>query len=156
MQALRSRRPLPGHERRLLLAAGLLVPAVRLALLLLPRRVARPLVARWLRPGPPGRAAGRCVVPFLHRSTPARIGWAVRVVSACVPGATCLTQALAAQLLLRAGGHAAALRIGVTRAAAGALAAHAWVECGDVVVVGGSCASLAGYALLRPPLGVHA
>ncbi len=63
-----------------------------------------------------------------------------------LPGSTCLAQALAAELLLRSGGHPARLTIGVAtakpthNATAGAPAvpidAHAWVESGGLVVAG--------------------
>jgi hypothetical protein len=63
--------------------------------------------------------------------------WAVGLVSRTVPGATCLTQALAAQVLLSRHGCGSRLRIGVARAAAGGLVAHAWLESGGMVVLGG-------------------
>lgn len=63
-----------------------------------------------------------------------------------LPGSTCLARALAAELLLRTGGHPARLTIGVaaTQPMPGATAgtralpldAHAWVESGGVVVAG--------------------
>jgi hypothetical protein len=66
------------------------------------------------------------------------VTWAVRRVSRAVPGATCLTQALAAQVLLSRRGYASRLRIGVARAADNGLRAHAWLESDGVVVFGGS------------------
>jgi hypothetical protein len=49
-----------------------------------------------------------------------------------VPGATCLTRALALAWMLRGLGVAAAVRIGVR--AADRFEAHAWVECDGVAV----------------------
>jgi transglutaminase superfamily protein len=66
------------------------------------------------------------------------VAWAVRCVSRAVPGATCLTQALAAQLLLSRRGVESRLRIGVARTPAGRLRAHAWLESDGVVVLGGA------------------
>jgi hypothetical protein len=63
--------------------------------------------------------------------------WAVRSVSRVVPGATCLTQALAAQVLLSRRGCMSRVRIGVARGPAGGLLAHAWLESDGVVVLGG-------------------
>ena len=74
------------------------------------------------------------------------IAWAVRRVSRAVPGATCLTQAVAARLLLSRRGHDSRLEIGVTRAAGNRLRAHAWLETKDLVVLGGHDA--AGYTPL--------
>jgi len=45
-----------------------------------------------------------------------------------VPGASCLTQSLAARWLLTRSGHDAALRFGARRNSAGKFEAHAWVE----------------------------
>jgi hypothetical protein len=61
--------------------------------------------------------------------------WAVRAVAARVPRASCLTQAVAASLLLRRYGHEATLRLGVARRDRG-LQAHAWVESGGRTVIG--------------------
>ena len=66
-----------------------------------------------------------------------RIAWAVIAASRYVLGdKPCLTQALAAQLLLKRQGYPASLRIGVSRTAEKQLQAHAWVESKDRVVVG--------------------
>ena len=65
------------------------------------------------------------------------IAWAVRRVSRAVPGATCLTQALAARLLLSRRGYDSRLEIGVTRVPGSRLRAHAWLKTNDLVVIGG-------------------
>jgi hypothetical protein len=67
-----------------------------------------------------------------------RLTWAVETVSRFVPAATCLTQALAAQVLLTRRGRAARLHIGVSKAEGRKLEAHAWVESQGRVVIGGS------------------
>jgi hypothetical protein len=61
--------------------------------------------------------------------------WAIRQASRCVPQATCLTQALAAQVMLGREGCPTQLRLGVTREQ-GEFQAHAWVECGGRVIIG--------------------
>ena len=66
------------------------------------------------------------------------VAWAVRSASRVVPGATCLTQALAAKLVLSRRGYSSRLRIGVARGPGHRLRAHAWLEANGVVVVGGS------------------
>jgi len=120
---------LPASDRRLLLRAAAVLGAIRLGLTLLRFPTVHRLVTNAARPatGPGGRAA----------ASPDRIVWAVTTASRCVPRATCLTQALAAQVLLGRHGHAAHLRIGVARGAAGQFQAHAWLESGDRVPIGG-------------------
>jgi hypothetical protein len=116
-------------DRRLLAQAAPLVVAARLGLWLLPFRVLPSLLERLAR-----LIARRASMPV----APERIAWAVVAVSSYVPLATCLTQALAARALLARQGCPAQLRIGVSRAAHGQLAAHAWVEVDQRVIVGGS------------------
>lgn len=64
----------------------------------------------------------------------------VRLISAAdrrLPGGTCLTRALAAEALLLRHGYDARLRIGVSKDGSSDLQAHAWVESGGAVVIGG-------------------
>ena len=63
--------------------------------------------------------------------------WAVQVASCYVPRATCLTQALAAQALLGFGGIPAAVRIGVAKETED-FEAHAWLESGGKILMGGA------------------
>jgi hypothetical protein len=115
-------------ERRLVMQALVAVPAVRLALWLLPFRIVRRQV---------GRAAARHTRrDRLQLVRADQIVWAVMAVSARVPRATCLTQALAASLLLPRYGHDATLRVGVAKDEDGRLRAHAWLESGGVTVLG--------------------
>lgn len=113
-------------EQRLLLHAWWLVAAVRLGLWLVP--------FAWLRQW----AARATRVRTRRRSSPPveRVAWAVVVTSRAVPRATCLTQALAGQVLLARYGYPARLHIGVARAGAGGLEAHAWLESGERIVIG--------------------
>ncbi|MGH7508124.1 MAG: lasso peptide biosynthesis B2 protein [Gemmatimonadales bacterium] len=120
---------LSGAERRLILRAVCLVVGVRLGLSLLPSRVLLRQVNRHL-----GAAGPK---PSIAPLPPDRIAWAVRVASRRVPHATCLTQALAAQLLLDHYGYPSRLHLGVARGKQGEFQAHAWVESGGLVVVGG-------------------
>lgn len=135
-------------EQLLLLGALPLVALVRLGLRLLPFTLWRPL----LQPAAPtpARRSRRAPLPA------GRLAWAVTTVSPYVPGATCLTQALAARALLGWCGHPAVVRIGVARTASGALDAHAWVESAGLVLVGGPASHVARYTPLpateRPPL----
>jgi hypothetical protein len=67
-----------------------------------------------------------------------RVARAMRLTSRLVPGATCLTQALAAQILLGQRGYHLQLRIGVAKDGGGRLEAHAWLESQGMVVIGQS------------------
>ena len=64
--------------------------------------------------------------------------WAVEAVSKFVPRASCLTQAIAAKLLLRRFGQDAQLCLGVAHTEDGTLRAHAWLEREGHPVLGGS------------------
>jgi len=106
-------------KMRLLIAAASLVTAVRLSLWLLPfgflRRQATSLSA------PLRRSSNH------KQNDSAAICRSIMIVSQYIPRATCLTQALAAQMLLGRHGHAGHLCIGVGNPAS-RLRAHAWLE----------------------------
>jgi hypothetical protein len=120
---------LPAAHRRLLVASALWLWGIRIGLWLLPFQTLRRLLAATthrtataLQPDPP---------------TIDRVAWAVEVASRYVPMATCLTKALAMQVLLGQLGCPSSLRLGVARSAEGQFTAHAWVECDGRVVMGG-------------------
>ena len=115
-------------ERHLLLKSALLLYATRLGLWLLPLPTLRRLLAK-LRPTKP-------IPPERHSANIEKITWAVMLASRYVPAATCLTQALAGQILLAQHGEPSLLRIGVAKNEAGKLEAHAWVESRGRIVIG--------------------
>jgi hypothetical protein len=137
------RRPVPSLRTLWLLGrATATVITVRIALWVLPARVVLRSVAKiadWcpVHPVPTLRAIRRVV-------------WAVELTSRRVPGASCLTQALAAKLLLCRWGVPSHLRIGVARGDQGDFQAHAWLEASGQVVIGD--VGLERYAKL-PSLG---
>jgi hypothetical protein len=110
-------------ERRLVLRALWLLIAVRIGMRATPVQILRARLRRW----PLGAAA----------AGPERIAWAVRTAARYLPGSACLAQALAVEALMERCGHASNLRIGVARTEAGKFEAHAWVESGGTVVIGG-------------------
>jgi hypothetical protein len=117
-------------EQRLLAEAAVALGAIRVGLWLLPARRVREIsarVARWT------ATRGR----RHDGSIPIRVGRAVARASACIPGASCLPQALTAQFLLERRGYSPVLRIGMARGSEGRPAAHAWVEHQSVVILGG-------------------
>src|SRR2546422_8944027 len=98
MSRLRKFLALPAPERRVLLAATLLLPTVRLALSILPFRTMRRLVTRLAR--------ARGDAPLASPHSPARVGWAVRTAGRYVPsGGDRVAQARTAHLPPRPLGH---------------------------------------------------
>jgi hypothetical protein len=82
-----------------------------------------------------GSATGAAVT---ERPSPERLAWAVAAASRFAPdGSNCLIRALAAGRMLRHYGYDAALQIGVAKGSDGGLAAHAWLESGGQVIIGG-------------------
>lgn len=129
MQPVDKWRRLSPERRQALPRALAVVTLVRLCLRFLPLRVWERVANRLPSRRPP---AGSAHVAARD------VAWAVSRVSRAVPGATCLTQALAAQLLLSRRGYASRLRIGVARAPGDGLRAHAWLESDGLVVLGES------------------
>ncbi|WP_296744351.1 lasso peptide biosynthesis B2 protein [Mesorhizobium sp.] len=72
-----------------------------------------------------------------------RVAWGVAAAARFVPGASCLTQALAGQYLLARRGSASNIRIGVERDTGKQLKAHAWLVSGNHIVLGGSMSGFA-------------
>lgn len=132
---LRTLRDLTASERNLLMRALPLVLAVRLALWLLPSRV----IVRRVQ-----HASARTVTAGRRKYSAEDIAWAVDAAARRIPRASCLTQAVAAQYLLRRSGHESELRIGVARGDDG-FRAHAWIEQDGRILVGG-----AGSAVFTP------
>jgi Transglutaminase-like superfamily len=121
---------LPVHDQRFLLESAALLASIRVGLRLLPFETLRRLLTRI-----PYRAPRRLQV---EDGAIGRIVDAVDVLSRHFPIlATCLTQALTTQVLLRRHGYPAELRIGVAHGSGGQLQAHAWVESEGRIVSGG-------------------
>ena len=76
-----------------------------------------------------------------------KIVWGIKLMSPYIPAASCLTQALTAQMLMRRLGHPACLRIGVVKQGERDLKAHAWVESQGRIVIG-KLADLSRYTVL--------
>jgi hypothetical protein len=112
-------------RQMLLLRALFVVGAIRLGLCLLPFRGMQ-------------RFARRIGTKSNVACSADQYVWAVRAVSRYVPGATCLTQALAAQALLARSGHESHIELGVRKDEQSRFLAHAWVVCGDRIVIGGA------------------
>jgi hypothetical protein len=113
----------------MIISAALLVPSIRLALWILPYRWIRSLLLQ-------------CPARLHTRQTPVDVRIvvrAVRGVSRMVPGATCLTQAIATRIMLSLIGMPSDLRLGVARSSeTGRFEAHAWVDCEGRTIIGGA------------------
>lgn len=126
---LRQLLSLAGDERKMLLLAFPLVAIARLVLWIVPSAVSVRILRR----------LGERAVRARHDDSPSvdRIVWAIEAASRRIPHATCLTQAVVGQLLLRHYGHDSRLCLGVARTQKGEFAAHAWLECEGRKVIGG-------------------
>lgn len=78
-----------------------------------------------------------CPDPPPDRPTPMHLAWTVVIASRFVPAASCLTQALATDLLLRAYGYQGIVHIGVAFKGNRKLTAHAWLEYDGAIIIGG-------------------
>jgi hypothetical protein len=110
---------LPGSDRLLLVRATATLVAVRCALHLVSIERLRAWAGHL-------REGNRPADPII---------WSVRTAARRVPGATCLSSALALQRLLSSAGHPSQVHIGVARDASGFMA-HAWLVHDGVVVIG--------------------
>lgn len=126
MRRLRKWLSLSPPERRLFREALLLLGIIRLALWVLPFRKVHDFVLRY-------RRRNEGLNP--HEIAPAVIGGFIDRAARLVPRATCLTQALAAQVMLARRGHSSVLHFG-GKTVAGKFTAHAWVEAEGTIVVG--------------------
>jgi hypothetical protein len=114
---------LPPADRTLAVrAAGWLVLA-RVALWTLPFARVQAMATRF---GERRRSVG---------VAPGRLAWTVETTARSIPGATCLTQALAAHVMLSRAGEHPSLHIGVATDR-GAFEAHAWLELNGRPLVG--------------------
>jgi hypothetical protein len=159
MDAWHQVRALPASDRRLLTEAAALLFLVSLGASTLPFPTLRRLLHLY------GRSR-RGQADELSRLEIRRIVWAVTAAARRLPlRSTCLVEALAAEAMLARRGCACDLRFGVrttdevyqgsspaSRAAAGRLTAHAWIEHRGVVILG-QLESLNDYSVLSGPGG---
>src|SRR6187455_1085195 len=105
LKRLRRLLRLSSSERGLLVKALFLVMAIRVGLWLLPLQTVRRGLARIARTPPRSTMDGEACLD--------RIAWAVKAASRYVPEATCLTQALATQVLVERAGFPSRVYLGV-------------------------------------------
>jgi Transglutaminase-like superfamily len=118
---------LPSADRWLLVEAAGAVVVIKAALRLLSLRRVRAAVA----------LVGGTHEVANDRRTPDRVASVVKRACDVVPGKyTCLVRALAAQLLLQRRGLPSRLEIGFLKSSGGTLEGHAWLGCGERVIIG--------------------
>ncbi len=139
--------------RRLWLLAGALVSvwAARLALTFIPLR-------KVIAFGPRLYRLGFRTARLVRQVPTADAAWSVRVASRTLLGSrVCLVRALALQWMLALMGRQTTLKLGVAKNPKGGLSAHAWLEEGDSIVIGGeeACAFkvLGPLPFTQPPSG---
>lgn len=76
-----------------------------------------------------GGAFAGDAIPAPPVLSPTQVAWAVHAAARRLPGTRCLARSLALHALLRRGGHASELKLGVARGEGRELLAHAWIEC---------------------------
>jgi len=128
MKRLRSFLRLSVADQLLLITSGVLLVAIRLGLWLVPFDVLRRFLNNLSR-APQAENTDEAALR--------RIVWAVSSIGGRFPR-SCLTQALATQVMLGRRGYVASLRIGVALNEDGALRAHAWLETDGKIIIGGS------------------
>ncbi len=119
---------IPGKDQSLLIKALFLLGSIRIGMWLFPFRFVKRSLNIFFRPSSPINS---------EQDSPARVAWAVKVVSRYVPRATCLAQALTVQALLAREGIHSDLTIGVARGETSELEAHAWLEIEGQIIIGG-------------------
>lgn len=77
------------------------------------------------------------------------VAWSVSSAARLIPGATCLTQANAGQLLLARRGHPSTVRLSVRMEKNGKLAPHAWLMSGNTIVLGGTSQEYGRHRMLH-------
>ena len=119
---------LPYQEKKLLSQSFFLVVGIRLSLWIFP--------FRWLNDWLLGFGSAN----FNNQSTDwiiiGKVTRSVRLCSRHIPHASCLTQALATQTLLRLRGLDSQLRFGVDKDENDKLMAHAWIEVDGKIIIG--------------------
>jgi hypothetical protein len=115
---------LPAPDRALLVSAVISLVRARFTVMFVP-------VRKILLPVAPQTAAKS------SDTDAERIGWAVETAARIVPTAkNCLVRAIAAREMLARRGVGSQIRLGVAKNSPDILSAHAWLECGGMIVTG--------------------
>jgi Transglutaminase-like superfamily len=124
---------------KLLCQAGILLAGARMLVGMMTISRVRHVLSRVAAMVAPGASSAEADIE--------RIAWAFRTVNNRA-GFKCLPMALAGHALMTQYGHPVRLQIGVSRKD-GCFSAHAWLESGDEIVLGGPPSLVADYSVLR-------
>ena len=115
---------LPAPDRRLLVSAAVSLIRARFTVMFVPvRKILLPVAPQNEAESPATDAA--------------RISWAVETAARSVPTAkNCLVRAIAGREMLARRGITSSIRLGVAKNSPNILSAHAWLECGGMIVTG--------------------
>lgn len=120
-------------DRFLLLEAWLYLGAARAALLAIPFRRIAPHLGRQL--PAEDRAPSRTAADAAAR----RVAGAVELMARHTPWeSACLAQTIAGKFMLRRRGLSSHLFLGTRKDETGSLTAHAWLQAGDEILIGGA------------------
>lgn len=119
---------LPRAEKTLFIKAFFFVGATRAILWLVPFTI--------LQKGLRGFLSPKAKTPETDWTQISKIVRSVRFAGKVVPAATCLTQALAALLLIHSSGQNSELKIGVAKDEKNHFKAHAWLETEGRIIIG--------------------
>ena len=127
------------RDRLLLAEAALALVGARLVMLVVPFRRIAPRLGETMGDSPAEDPAD----PRGLR----RIGWAVGVAGRALPfHCSCLTEAIAAKVMLKRRGVTSTLYLGLAKDGQSQLEAHAWLRCGSSVLTGGGTSE--GYTVI--------
>jgi hypothetical protein len=121
---------LPYRKKKLFIKSSLFVGIIRLSLWIVPYRVLIKCLSKLSSSKSFNQSDDWKLIKEISHS--------VRICAEYVPFASCLTQALAVQTLLRLKGQKSTLKFGVDKEESGKLIAHAWVEIDDKIIIGGT------------------
>jgi len=121
------------RDKWLIALAFALLWVIRIGLWIIGHKALHPLVATKLTTEFPSDAMAQ------------RVAFSVLFSSRMVPRASCLVQAMTAQWILNLRGYSSHIQIGVKENKYLKLEAHAWLLCGNRVIIGDNRESLADY-----------
>lgn len=129
------------HERKLVARTVFWLWFFRLRDITLPFWLTKKWISEEVADGPAAQESDEAIIK--------EVTGAIRRCRRYVPGATCLTKALATRAVLRHYGQPSSIRIGVARSDV-SIDAHAWVEVGGRIVFG-RLPNVSRYSVMRRP-----
>ena len=133
MSALRKFLALRWSQRLVLVEAWWYLGAARLALLTIPFRHISPHLGQQLEAA--STPTGASAPPAGAR----QVGWAVEIMARHTPWeSACLAQTIAGKWMLQRRGLSSRLYLGTRKDETGKLTAHAWLQAGDEILIGGA------------------